>query len=95
MICKLLRTIELLDELQYWLDNWTPANGGKRYDNFDRIWNELFLLGDDASADVADKARRMSVYLPFRLRKNYGLSIPDAQSISEVRLIGALLAVTP
>ncbi len=72
MICKLLRTIELLDELQYWIDNWTHCNASKRYVNFECIEHELEKNGDRESARIAGKAGKMSIMLPFKGRETLG-----------------------
>jgi len=66
MICKLLRTIELLDELQYWIDNWTHCQASKRYSEFGWIEHELKKNGDRESASIAEKAGSMSIMLPFK-----------------------------
>ncbi len=66
MICNLLRTIELLEELQYWIDNWTHCNAQKRYANFERIAIGLWALGAWDAARVAEGARSMSIMLPFK-----------------------------
>lgn len=66
MICKTLKRIWLLDQLQYWIDNWTPHNSHKRSVNFGWIHTELTYKNDYESADIAEKARRLSITLPFR-----------------------------
>lgn len=71
MICKLLGSIRLLDELQYWIDNWTHCNANKRYSNFNRIECALRNWGDLESARIADRARRMSIQLPFSGRPTF------------------------
>lgn len=65
MICTLLERIQLLGELQYWIDNWTEFNGGRRYTNFGWIKDGLYHNGDYESESVAEKARQMSITLPF------------------------------
>jgi hypothetical protein len=65
MIYKTLERIWLLDELQYWIDSWTKFNAGKRHTNFGWIQIQLFNNGDYESASVAEKARRLSIVLPF------------------------------
>lgn len=82
MICKLLEIIELLDELQYWIDNWTHCNPKKRYANFDRIADRLWELRDMDSARVADMARRKSVFLPFS--EVVGPSVYDPAALSDL-----------
>ena len=65
MICKTLQHIWLLDELQYWIDSWTPFNAAKRHTNFCRLQIQLWNNGDYESESVAAKARELSVILPF------------------------------
>ena len=81
MICKLLESIRLLDELQYWIDNWTHCNPAKRYSNFNRIECALRNWGDLESARIADKARSMSITLPFRGRKPLGAAYHMADKL--------------
>ena len=67
MICKLMLHIKLLDDLQYWIDNWTPFNSSKRYNRFQLIGTRLYQNGNHESEKLADRARRLSITLPFEL----------------------------
>ncbi len=65
MICQIMQHISLLDELQYWIDNWTPFNASKRYNRFQWIASNLYQNGNHESEILADRARRLSITLPF------------------------------
>ncbi|KKN81603.1 hypothetical protein LCGC14_0318790 [marine sediment metagenome] len=91
MICNLLRTIELLDELQYWIDNWTHCNTQKRYHAFGRVEDELIAREDYDSASIAGRARSMSIMLPFKGRETMGpnvvYSVPYLGSLKTVLVV--------
>ncbi len=65
MICQLLEIIELLDEVQHWIDTWPKWHSGSMAGSLTRISAELDMLGDresgDAVARVADKALGMPI----------------------------------
>ena len=65
MICNTMTRIWLLDKLQYWIDNWTPPNASMRYNKFQWIEHRLRQNGDHESGDLAGRARRLSITLPF------------------------------
>lgn len=66
MICPLLEIIELLDEVQHWIDTWPKWHSGSMAGSLTRISAELDMLGDCESGDVAARAADKALGLPFQ-----------------------------
>ncbi len=72
MICPLLEIIELLDEVQKFLNAWPKYHNGGMAGSLSRISAELDMLGDRESGDVAAKAADRVLSLPFQPIHNLG-----------------------
>lgn len=72
MICRLLEIIDLLDEVQHWIDTWTKYHEGGRSGSLTRISAILEQLGDYESARVVDRLLAKCFFLPFKGRESVG-----------------------
>ena len=70
MICRLLEIIELLDEVQRYIDNWPKWHDGGMAGSLTNISAQLDMLGDRESGDVAASVATRALALPIKAIHN-------------------------